>query len=64
MTTWLRELKAAGRRFAADENGVSALEYGILVAGLSIAIAAAVMSVGEGVFSFYTELNEKTAGAN
>jgi pilus assembly protein Flp/PilA len=34
------------RRFLRDENGATAIEYGLIAAGISIAIIAAVQSLG------------------
>lgn len=40
--------------FILDEEGASAVEYGILVAGISILILAAVFGIGRALNSMYT----------
>ena len=37
------------RRFARDERGATAIEYGLLIAGIAIAITIAITSVGSGL---------------
>jgi pilus assembly protein Flp/PilA len=37
------------RRFAADENGATAVEYGLLAALIALTIFAAISSVGQGI---------------
>jgi pilus assembly protein Flp/PilA len=37
------------RRFALDESGVTAVEYGLMVALIGLTIFAAVSSVGQGI---------------
>jgi pilus assembly protein Flp/PilA len=44
------------RRFAADNIGASAIEYGLLIAGISIAIVAVPNSVGQNLLGFYAKL--------
>ena len=47
----VRRAAAAGRlrAFAADESGATAIEYGLLVAGLALAILTAVATVGSNI---------------
>ena len=44
------------RRFLADTSGVSAVEYVLIMSGISIAIIAAIDSLGEGLFGFYSKV--------
>jgi pilus assembly protein Flp/PilA len=37
------------RRFAADESGATAVEYGLLAALIALTIFAAISSVGQGI---------------
>jgi pilus assembly protein Flp/PilA len=37
------------RRFAADANGATAVEYGLLAALIALTIFAAISSVGQGI---------------
>lgn len=46
-------------RFRADETGATAIEYAMIAAGVSVAIAATVMSLGSNV---KTTLYDKLAG--
>ena len=39
-------MKTMMKRFAADENGATAIEYGLIAALIAVAIIAAVRSVG------------------
>jgi pilus assembly protein Flp/PilA len=39
-------MRAIIKRFAADERGSAAAEYGLIAAGLSIAIAAMLQGIG------------------
>jgi pilus assembly protein Flp/PilA len=40
---------ACGRRFLADENGATALEYGLIVSGISLVIIITVFGVGTNI---------------
>ncbi len=44
------------RSFVADEDGVTALEYGMLAAAIAAVIAATVMAIGPYVKSAFTSL--------
>jgi pilus assembly protein Flp/PilA len=44
-------------RFCADENGAAAIEYAMIAAGVGVAVAATVMSLGSTLKStFYEKL--------
>jgi pilus assembly protein Flp/PilA len=45
----LRTALACSRRFAADERGTTAIEYGLMVALIGMAILATVLSMGQGI---------------
>jgi pilus assembly protein Flp/PilA len=51
------ELKRTLFKFLSDESGATAIEYGLIAAGISIAIIAAVNGLG-------TNLNEKFTSIN
>jgi pilus assembly protein Flp/PilA len=51
---------ACGRRFLADEQGATALEYGLIVSGIAIAICTTIFSVGTNIKEV---LYEKIAAA-
>jgi pilus assembly protein Flp/PilA len=48
-------------RFWRDESGATAIEYGLIAAGIAVAIIAAVSSVGT---SLKTKLNAASAAIN
>jgi pilus assembly protein Flp/PilA len=45
---------SAVKTFAADENGVTAIEYGLIAALIGVAMAAAATTVGEKVQGVFT----------
>jgi pilus assembly protein Flp/PilA len=47
------------RRFAADESGATAIEYGLIAAGISVAIITVVQGLGTKLNTTFT--NIKTA---
>ena len=49
------------RRFLRDESGATAIEYGLIAAGVAVAIISAVSSVGS---SLKTKLNAASAAIN
>ena len=55
--TALRATMALMRgRLAADENGATAIEYALIAAGIGVAIAATVTSLGSAVAGLYQSL--------
>ena len=60
MTTFERLAFRTGRRlvhFCADEQGAAAIEYAMIAAGVGVAVAATVMSLGSALKStFYEKL--------
>jgi pilus assembly protein Flp/PilA len=44
-------------RFLRDETGATAIEYGLIAAGISLGIMAAVMGLGTSMKSVFTNLN-------
>ena len=53
MNTWISKIKA----FVMEEEGASAVEYGLLVAGIAVAVMTAVYAIG-------TTLNTKFESVN
>src|SRR5665647_2321302 len=45
------------RAFLADESGATAIEYGLIAAGISLAIIAAVNGLGTNLKTKYTTVN-------
>jgi pilus assembly protein Flp/PilA len=52
------------RRFANDTSGVSAVEYAILIGGISVAIIVVMQSIGQSVFGFYSKVESGVAPQN
>lgn len=44
-------------RFVKDESGATAIEYGLIAAGISIAIITIVQTLGTTLFNKFTEIN-------
>jgi pilus assembly protein Flp/PilA len=45
------------RRFLADESGATAIEYGLIAAGISLAIIAVVNGIGVKLNAKFTAIN-------
>ena len=45
------------RAFMRDEQGATAIEYGLIAAGISIAIIAVIQSVGSSLNTTFTEVS-------
>jgi pilus assembly protein Flp/PilA len=43
-------------RFIKDESGVTAIEYGLIAAGIGIAIVVVVGNVGDALFNLFTSV--------
>jgi pilus assembly protein Flp/PilA len=43
-------------RFVRDDSGATAIEYGLIAAGISVAIIAAVQSLGTGLNTTFTSV--------
>ena len=51
------------KRFLADQSGATAIEYGLIAAGISVAIIAVVSTVGGSLVTTFTNVsNALTAG--
>jgi pilus assembly protein Flp/PilA len=50
-------------RFVRDENGATAIEYGLIAAGISVAIIAVVNSLGSQLKSTFTNVSSQLATA-
>jgi Flp pilus assembly pilin Flp len=46
---WFQRVAAHARRVRGDEAGATAIEYGLLVAGIGLAVSVAVFSIGENI---------------
>jgi pilus assembly protein Flp/PilA len=50
-------------RFVNDESGATAIEYGLIAAGISVAIVTIVGTLGDTLEGVFSEINEKVSGA-
>jgi pilus assembly protein Flp/PilA len=44
------------KRFLADDSGATAIEYGLIAAGISVAIIAALGNVKDGLITVFTKV--------
>ena len=51
------------KRFAKDESGATAIEYGLIAAGISVAIIAAVKGLGTQLNSTFGTITSQLASA-
>jgi pilus assembly protein Flp/PilA len=50
-------MKGTFSRFLADQSAATAIEYGLIAAGISLAIIAAVNGLGTNLNSVFTSIN-------
>ena len=50
-------MKALIARFAKDESGATAIEYGLVAAGISVAIIAVIQGLGNNLKTAFTSLS-------
>ena len=51
------------KMFIASEEGATAIEYGLIAAGIAVAIAAAVFTVGDSLSEMFTGVSGEISGA-
>jgi pilus assembly protein Flp/PilA len=59
MHTRLTDLK----EFYRDKSGATAIEYGLIAAGIAVAIIAAVFALGEDIEGFFLNVSERLNSA-
>ncbi len=59
----LLKLFAKKEAFMRSEEGATAIEYGLIAAGIAVAIAAIVFSVGDELVAMFTNVEEKLVEA-
>jgi pilus assembly protein Flp/PilA len=52
----MKDLFATVRTFLVDEEGASAVEYGLLVAGIAVAVMAAIYGIGTALNTTYSQV--------
>jgi pilus assembly protein Flp/PilA len=51
------KLKKVFKKFMSDESGATAIEYGLIAAGISLAIITVVNGLGTNLFNKFTDIN-------
>ncbi len=51
------------RKFISDEEGATAIEYGLIAAGIAVAIIAAVFAIGDELNNFFVAIQTKLGNA-
>lgn len=51
-------MKSLFKSFVRDESGATAIEYGLIAAGISVAIIVLVGEVGDALFDTFTEIKD------
>ena len=46
-------------RFVKDESGATAIEYGLIAAGIAVAIIAAVFALGDDIKNFFVGISKQ-----
>ena len=57
LCTRRKKMKKLFERFAKDESGATAIEYGLIAAGISVAIVTVVGSIGDSLSSTFGEVD-------
>ena len=52
-------LKRKIAKYMSDESGATAIEYGLIAAGIAVAIIAAVFAIGDELNNFFTAVQTK-----
>ena len=50
------------KRFAGDESGATAIEYGLIAAGIAVVIITAVNTLGGTINTAFTNVNNQMGG--
>lgn len=61
-TTWFG-VKDDLRKFIGDESGATAIEYGLIAAGIAVAIIAAVFALGDEIKNFFQDVQGELQNA-
>jgi len=55
---------SAVKTFAADENGVTAIEYGLIAALIGVAVAGTATTLGTDLSNLFTTISKKLPAAS
>jgi pilus assembly protein Flp/PilA len=59
----MSKIISAVKTFVADENGVTAIEYGLIAALIGVSIAGAAQLLGAELSTAFTNIKDKVAAA-
>ena len=57
----MQNLTTLTRRFFAEEDGVTAIEYGMIAAGLAVGIMVTVFALGDDLDGLFTDVQTQIA---
>ena len=57
----MKKLMKQVNAFITDEGGASAVEYGLLIAGIAVAVMAAIYTIGTNLNTKFTSVGTKLA---
>ena len=57
--TLLRDAKSRVVRLVKNTDGATAIEYGLIAAGIAVAIIAAVFALGDDIKNFFTGISKQ-----
>jgi pilus assembly protein Flp/PilA len=60
----MKDLFTKVRTFVLDEEGASAVEYGLLVAGIAVAVMAAIYGIGTALNTKYNQVQTQLGGGS
>jgi pilus assembly protein Flp/PilA len=60
----MKKLLAFREAYLRDEDGATAIEYGLIAAGISLAIVTVVFTFGQELLAMFTTMEGKLAQAN
>ena len=60
----MKDLFTKVRTFILDEEGASAVEYGLLVAGIAVAVMAAIYGIGTVLNTNYSQVQTQLGGGS
>jgi pilus assembly protein Flp/PilA len=55
-------MKNLVKRFRSDDSGATAIEYGLIAAGIAVAIIAVVQTVGTNLVGTFTQVSNALTG--
>jgi pilus assembly protein Flp/PilA len=61
---WEKHMTSLIRTFLADESGATSIEYGLIAAGIGVALITLVGSIGTELQSLFTQLRDNVHGFN